>query len=88
MSATAELAVSRAFEITSRPMEEEWLIEQVWGKSAVGILGGSTEDGEVLAGPGDGGQRFVEHAVPLSLPGECSRTDAGLPRRGRIAAGP
>jgi hypothetical protein len=32
--------VSRAVEITPRSREEEWLIASIWGKSAVGIVGG------------------------------------------------
>ncbi len=50
MNASAELAVSRACEIMPRPMEEEWLIEQVWGKSAVGILGGQPKAGKSWLG--------------------------------------
>jgi len=34
------LSVSRAAEIAPRTGEEEWLIESMWGKSAVGIVGG------------------------------------------------
>jgi hypothetical protein len=34
------LAVSRAAEISPRDAEQDWLIESVWGKSAVGIVGG------------------------------------------------
>lgn len=34
------LAVSRAAEIALRKEEEDWLIESIWGKSAVGIVGG------------------------------------------------
>lgn len=40
MSAAAELAVSRVAEIAARAKEEEWLVEGLWGRSAVGILGG------------------------------------------------
>ena len=63
MNASAELAVSRAFEITSRPMEEEWLIEQVWGKSAVGILGGQPKTGKSWLG--------LEMAVSVSSGTPC-----------------
>lgn len=34
------LAVARAAEIAPREEEEDWLVESVWGKSAVGIVGG------------------------------------------------
>jgi len=40
MSLAAELAVSRVAEIAPRAKEDEWLIEDLWGQSAVGILGG------------------------------------------------
>jgi len=63
VSSTAELAVSRAFEITSRPMEEEWLIEKVWGKSAVGILGGQPKTGKSWLG--------LEMAVSVSSNTPC-----------------
>lgn len=63
MSLTAELAVSRAFEITSRPMEEEWLIEKVWGRSAVGILGGQPKTGKSWLG--------LEMAVSVSSDTPC-----------------
>jgi hypothetical protein len=41
MSSVAELAVTRASEIAPRAAEEEWLVESLWGKSAVGIVGGA-----------------------------------------------
>lgn len=34
------LSVARAAEIAPRAEEEDWLIESVWGRSAVGIVGG------------------------------------------------
>jgi len=40
MSAVAELAVTRACEIVPPATDEEWLVESIWGRSAVGILGG------------------------------------------------
>jgi len=40
VSVAAELAVSRVAEIAARAKEEEWLVEGLWGRSAVGILGG------------------------------------------------
>jgi len=40
MSAIAELSVKRAAQLSPRDEEEQWLIEQVWGQSAVGIVGG------------------------------------------------
>jgi len=35
------LSVSRAAEIAPRDEEEDWLVESVWGKSSVGIVGGA-----------------------------------------------
>lgn len=40
MNVPEELSVARAAELESTAPEEEWLIESVWGKSAVGIVGG------------------------------------------------
>ncbi len=40
MNTSTELTVSRVAEITPRAKEDEWLIEDLWGQSAVGILGG------------------------------------------------
>jgi len=35
------LPVRRASELEIRPQEESWLIQQLWGRAAVGIIGGS-----------------------------------------------
>jgi hypothetical protein len=35
-----ELAVARAAELAPKASEEEWLIESIWGRNAVGIVGG------------------------------------------------
>jgi len=40
VSAAAELAVSRVAEIAPPPKEDQWLVKGLWGRSAVGILGG------------------------------------------------
>jgi len=35
------LPVQRASELELRPQEESWLIQQLWGQAAVGIVGGA-----------------------------------------------
>jgi len=63
VNAAAELAVTRACEIAPRPAEEQWLIESVWGRNAVGILGGQPKVGKSWLG--------LEMAVSVSSDTPC-----------------
>ena len=52
MSASQPLPVVRVGEIQSEEDAHRWLVEELWGASSVGVIGGAPEMCEDVAGTG------------------------------------
>ena len=64
VNADHSFPVVRVGDISSEPNTQRWLVDELWGASSVGVIGGAPKLRQDMAGAGHGSLRGDRHGVP------------------------